>query len=566
MSSNEEDEESERNPQMSFLYSLQRDQDYINSLYILKKSINIEKNVDKIFGSTREKNFSVIITKISNISLRYNSIEYQRLKSTTELIEENIILVENLWLEEIEDNSGIYNLYLSEFTKSIYRNEYNLISLNHYFNENHSEKSYKLNIIILLQLLHKLNSIHTNNNFSHLNLTPNNIYFNIQDENIYLGPPKIFESPYDPSPHIILWYTPPEDCYIEKNIKQDLASGIKYDIWSVGCILCEMFFLVTPLFQTFSKREKMKKIIEVLGVPKTEDIDYMSNQEYSFIQSTEESIKNYNKLKEILLIDKNEINFTSINSNIKKIILEIITKCLCYNRHKRISLNEIINQIDYIYDRYIKEKPMKIDTMNIINRDNLMQLNAPIINISLNPYKSNKNTLNSNNSINDSNNIDISNEENNDINIDNNNNDNIILSTSNQQKNYDSFISDRYSSASMMWNNNNMNNRNINNNFNFNKNFSKFGSLSSISSNKNYNKQQYFTSMTNNNNFNNNATNISERFSDGNSQIKNQYEQTVYTNTEINRKIKESTDGEYAKLQNRKYIFLIFYFLLFRIG
>jgi serine/threonine protein kinase len=292
----------------------------------------------------------------------------------------------------------------------------------------------------------------------------------------------------------------------------------------------------------------------------------MSNQEYSFIQSTEESIKNYNKLKEILLVDKNEINFTSINSNIKKIILEIITKCLCYNRHKRISLNEIINQIDYIYDRYIKEKPMKIDTMNIINRDNLMQLNAPIINISLNPYKSNKNTLNSNNSINDSNNIDISNEENNDINIDNNNNDNIILSTSNQQKNYDSFISDRYSSASMMWNNNNMNNRNINNNFNFNKNFSKFGSLSSISSNKNYNKQQYFTSMTNNNNFNNNATNISERFSDGNSQIKNQYEQTVYTNTEINRKIKESTDGEYAKLQNRKYIFLIFYFLLFRIG
>ena len=195
MSSNEEDEESERNPQMSFLYSLQRDQDYINSLYILKKSINIEKNVDKIFGSTREKNFSVIITKISNISLRYNSIEYQRLKSTTELIEENIILVENLWLEEIEDNSGIYNLYLSEFTKSIYRNEYNLISLNHYFNENHSEKSYKLNIIILLQLLHKLNSIHTNNNFSHLNLTPNNIYFNIQDEHIYLGPPKIFESP-----------------------------------------------------------------------------------------------------------------------------------------------------------------------------------------------------------------------------------------------------------------------------------------------------------------------------------------------------------------------------------
>ena len=170
---------------------------------------------------------------------------------------------------------------------------------------------------------------------------------------------------------------------------ENLNNGIKYDIWSIGCILCEMFFVVTPLFQSFSQREKMKKIIDILGVPEIEDIDYMSNQEYSFIQSTNESgINNYNKLKEILLTDDNEIiNFSTVNNNIKKIILEIIIKCLCYNRNKRITIDEMINQIDYLYDRYIKEKPMKIDSMNVINRDNLMQLNAPIINISLNPYK-----------------------------------------------------------------------------------------------------------------------------------------------------------------------------------
>ena len=237
------------------------------------------------------------------------------------------------------------------------------------------------------------------------------------------------------------WYSPPEDCYIEKKIIENLENGIKYDMWSIGCILCEMFFLATPLFQTFSQREKMRRIIDILGVPKTEDVDYMLNQEYKFIQSTNESaIKNNNKLKEILLVDNNEINFTSVNCNIKKIILEIIIKCLCYNRYKRISIDEIINQIDYLYDRYIKEKPMKIDAMNIINRDNLMQLNAPIINISLNPYKSNKNILNTNSYNNESNNFELKNEENNDT-------ENNEVMNSDMIKNYDSFISDRYSSV-----------------------------------------------------------------------------------------------------------------------
>ena len=87
MSINEEDSESEINTQnnknISFIYSLLRDKDYINSLYFIKKSILIEKNIEKIYALTHEKNFSVIITKYSNISFKYNSIEFLRLKSTT---------------------------------------------------------------------------------------------------------------------------------------------------------------------------------------------------------------------------------------------------------------------------------------------------------------------------------------------------------------------------------------------------------------------------------------------------------------------------------------------------
>ena len=575
MSSYDEDEEGDINPSNSSLYTLQRDKDYINSLYILKKVITIEKNIEKIYGSTREKNFNVIITKITNISFKDNPIIEKRLKLTTQLIEQNIILVENLWIEEIDNE--LFTLYLSEFTKSVYRNEYNLINLNHYLNENHTDKSYKLNIIIMLQILQKINEIHKDNKFAHLNLCPNNIYFNKNNQNIYFGPPKIYQ--FLNNDYSYLWYSSPEECYIQKHIEEDLISGIKNDIWSIGCILCEMFFLVCPIFQAFSQREKMKKIIEILGIPKFEEIDYMSNQEYSFIQSTEENIKNYNKLKDILLPEEQETNYTSINSTIKKIIYEIIFKCFNYNRNKRISIDDIISQIDYLYDRYIKEKPMKIDSMNIINKDNLMQLNAPILSGNINTYKikqtikNNTNNYNNNsgsylipfaddNKINNNKNNNIND---NDINISKLDNDISLNISNSQQKNYDSFMSERYSSV-IDNNNNEIEDKihSINNkcNKNNNKNFSKFCSLSSISSNKNYNKGHYISITTNNGNNNYNFSNISEKLTDRNSYINNISEQSLYTPTEIDNKIKKNNDEEYTKLQNRKYIFFKLYFLI----
>ena len=575
MSSYDEDEEGDINPSNSSLYTLQRDKDYINSLYILKKVITIEKNIEKIYGSTREKNFNVIITKITNISFKDNPIIEKRLKLTTQLIEQNIILVENLWIEEIDNE--LFTLYLSEFTKSVYRNEYNLINLNHYLNENHTDKSYKLNIIIMLQILQKINEVHKDNKFAHLNLCPNNIYFNKNNQNIYFGPPKIYQ--FLNNDYSYLWYSSPEECYIQKHIEEDLISGIKNDIWSIGCILCEMFFLVCPIFQAFSQREKMKKIIEILGIPKFEEIDYMSNQEYSFIQSTEENIKNYNKLKDILLPEEQETNYTSINSTIKKIIYEIIFKCFNYNRNKRISIDDIISQIDYLYDRYIKEKPMKIDSMNIINKDNLMQLNAPILSGNINTYKIKQNIKNNTNNYNNNsgsylipfaddnkiNNNKNNNINDNDINISKLDNDISLNISNSQQKNYDSFMSERYSSV-IDNNNNEIEDKihSINNkcNKNNNKNFSKFCSLSSISSNKNYNKGHYISITTNNGNNNYNFGNISEKLTDRNSYINNISEQSLYTPTEIDNKIKKNNDEEYTKLQNRKYIFFKLYFLI----
>ena len=209
---------------------------------------------------------------------------------------------------------------------------------------------------------------------------------------------------------------------------------------------------------------------------------------------------------------------------------------------------------------------MKIDSMNIIDKDNLMQLNAPILSGNINTYKIKQNIKNNtNNYNNNSGSYLIPFADDNKINNNKNNNINdISLSISNsQQKNYDSFMSERYSSV-IDNNNNEIEDKihSINNkcNKNNNKNFSKFCSLSSISSNKNYNKGHYISITTNNGNNNYNFSNISEKLTDRNSYINNNSEQSLYTPTEIDNQIKKNNDEEYTKLQNRKFIFLNYIF------
>ena len=578
-----EDESNENtiNLNNDFFYSLLRDQDYINTLYITKESITYSKNIEKIYGYTKERNLNIIITKIIDISFKSNQALQKRLITITKLIENNLLLLENLWLEESE-KSDIYSLYISEYTKSIYKNEYNLITINNYLNEKQNEKYYKENISLLLQILKKLNELHNKYKFAHLNLNPNNIYINKINKNIYFGPAKFLQlginSIDEGGNYSNLWYSSPENCYIEKYIEEDLKSGIYNDIWSIGCIICEMFFIVLPLFQTFSKREKMKKIIEVLGIPQMDDIDYMSHQEYSFIQSTEENnfsnsnnnnsynSNSQNKLSEFLFNNQEDFNHSSINYTIKKILFEIIYKCLLYNRKKRITINEIINQIDYIFNRFYNEKPMKIETMNIINRDNLMQLNVPLTPGQINSINNNKNY----NNINTMMTATISNNENNKYNSngsylipfsDSNNKigdrDSDIDLNLSMNKNYNSFMSAKTMRCST-------GNPNVNteidekiNQKNSGRNFTKFCSISSISSNKNYNKA-YINSFNNNNNNANlttNYNNMSGKFTENNNSVIN--DQHYYSPTDIEKRIKKNDNAEYEKLHSSKFILFL---------
>ena len=53
---------------INIIQSLLRNNQYIHSLYNIKTEIPFSKTTSKIYAFTKEKNFSVVITKETNIS------------------------------------------------------------------------------------------------------------------------------------------------------------------------------------------------------------------------------------------------------------------------------------------------------------------------------------------------------------------------------------------------------------------------------------------------------------------------------------------------------------------
>jgi serine/threonine protein kinase len=80
----------------------------------------------------------------------------------------------------------------------------------------------------------------------------NNIYINSSDQ-IFLGPIKINDFEENE-----LWYSPPE-CKALDIIYGSTVS----DIWSIGCIMAEIFFVETPLLYSFNYNDKIRKIVQV---------------------------------------------------------------------------------------------------------------------------------------------------------------------------------------------------------------------------------------------------------------------------------------------------------------
>jgi serine/threonine protein kinase len=198
----------------------------------------------------------------------------------------------------------------------------------------------------LKNILLKLSHIHDDGGgISHLNLSTSNIYFNNITNEIFLGPVKFLN--YEENS---LWYNSPEINFnfVNNNDKGHIMTNIKNDIWSLGCILAEMFFVATPLFQSFSTREKIRKLIETLGMPKYEDVSYMQLKEYNLIADTY-----FNKNKQSSLKGKGKGNtpliyeITDYKSadHFKKEVFNLLLGCLKYNPNLRPSVGEMLNRL-----------------------------------------------------------------------------------------------------------------------------------------------------------------------------------------------------------------------------
>ena len=387
-----------------------RNPEYKKEIYQIKEEIKQNEDLYKLYGYNKERNLNIVITKVKNISVKDNPNFLNRLLITTKLIEENKLLVENLWLEKNKNTN--YNLYVSELTNTIYRNEYNLITLNNYMIS--TKNTYKDNIQILISII-KTIKYFQKYNFSHCNIHPNNIYINTKKNNlIYFGPPKIVSNYINDSTY--LWYSSPEENFIEKDL------GFNNDIWSIGCIICELFFINFPLFQSYSPNEKIIKIFDILGFPSYDDVFYINKYQYDSLHKRCSNHSKDNNLFNLLLSPKEKK--TNLY-NFKVELVNIIKGCLEYNINKRLKLETILNKLEYLNNNIASEFHSQIlETINLTEESES--------NYSNNKNNFSKNNLNKINIIN--NNKSIESEEFKNLRIDNNININI------NENNYPSII------------------------------------------------------------------------------------------------------------------------------
>lgn len=120
----------------------------------------------------------------------------------------------------------------------------------------------------------------------------------------------------------------------------ELLVGQKYydyslDIWSLGCVLCEILFSRTPMFNGSSNEDQLVKIVKVLG---TDDLAlYLKKQEILLPLSTTQQLKSCPRNKEWP-----RTNALALTKEEKKDLLELVEGMLKYNHQERLTAKECL--------------------------------------------------------------------------------------------------------------------------------------------------------------------------------------------------------------------------------
>lgn len=159
------------------------------------------------------------------------------------------------------------------------------------------------------------------------------------------------------------WYRAPELLLANEGY------DAKIDVWSVGCILAEMY-LRKPFLMGTDWKNQLYLIVDLLGTPKNSELDFIENEKAKvFLQNYPHKEKG--KFDEI---------FNEVKADPKG--LDLLNKMLIFDPRKRISVQEAL-QHPYLEELYCPEdepirepiKPIEFEFENVdLNKEQIKDL------------------------------------------------------------------------------------------------------------------------------------------------------------------------------------------------
>ena len=365
-------------------YNMENNTNYGTFIGVIIDDINIEENLNKIYiiqekieNDKNELIFEHLIKKeykiIEKIGRGANGTVY-KLEKDNKYYAFRKIPIFNLTKEEIDKYSEEYKIISELNSEYIVKYYYSFIEKD-YFNiimeyagnmnlkqyiKNHKNKG---NLIeektikdIITQICLGLKAIHKNN-LIHGNLTPNNII--IDDSNKIkicdLGLPKrlYYQNQYNLYHSNRLHYIAPE---IELGLKYDY----KTDIYSLGCILYELFTLKEYYTEKNISENDYKIDLSKYNSKWQELIDLLLNKDYHNRPTIEEVYIKYIKENKIIISTEIENNY------IGKKIYFFDCVLFCLKEMNELNTEIYINDIKYEYKKYFIPKKEGIYTIQII--------------------------------------------------------------------------------------------------------------------------------------------------------------------------------------------------------
>lgn len=193
----------------------------------------------------------------------------------------------------------------------------------------------------IYQILRGLKYLHSAN-ITHKNLNPTNIFINSSCEiKIQIINTEIINDKI-----VYRWHKAPET-FLSNEEKNPFI-----DIWSVGCIFCEIL-LRKPLFTGNTTLNQLEKIVNTIGSPKDDDLFYVSNQK---------ALDFMNSLQKV-----NEVDWNNLIPNGTSDEIDLIKMMLAWNPTKRISAEEALKHhyFEVLHDSSDEPCASKIDFLKI---------------------------------------------------------------------------------------------------------------------------------------------------------------------------------------------------------